>query len=330
MKNLCPNCEKETEINVVHEREVVEVRGEAIEVDAEYMRCNECGESFENTRGYDALEVAYAEYRNRRHMLQPNEIKEWRKGYGLTQKELSQILGWGGATLSRYENGALQVEAHEKVLRLAMEPHNLRRLLEESPTALPTDKKERLIKELTEAEKESCSFGRMFEERFGNYEPDILSGYKKFDLNKLYNAILFFCRDGGQLKTKLNKLLFYADFKYFKEYTVSLTGVRYVHLPFGPVPDAYNFFYAELVREGFLSLDEVCVGQYIGENYSSNKDADFSCFSDSEIKVMSEVKDAFKSYSATEIKDFSHDEDAYKNTVVGEIIEYNYGASLKI
>jgi len=330
MKNICPNCEKETNLTLRQEREVVEVRGEPIDVESEFYVCDECGEEFENTRDYDSLEAAYQEYRNRHHMLQPNEIKEWRKNYGLTQKELSKILGWGGATLSRYENGALQNEGHEKILRLAMEPHNLRKLLEETPHALSADKKERLIKELTEAEAESCSFERMFEERFGNYEPDILSGYKKFDLHKLYNTVLFFCRDGGQLKTKLNKLMFYADFKHFKEYTVSLTGLRYVHLQFGPVPQEYDFYYAELVHEGALSLDEILIGQYSGENYVANKEVDFSCFSDSEIKVMSEIKEIFKTYSATDIKDFSHKEDAYMNTIDGEVIKYNYAATLSI
>jgi len=192
VKDICPNCEKETNVTVRHEKEVVEVRGEAIDVESEFYVCNECGEGFENTRDYDSLEVAYQEYRNRHHMLHSDEIKEWRKSYGLTQKELSQILGWGGATLSRYENGALQDDAHEKILRLAMEPHNLRKLLEETPLALSADKNERLIKELTEAEEESCSFERMFEEIFGNYEPDILSGYKKFDLAKLYIRFCFF------------------------------------------------------------------------------------------------------------------------------------------
>ena len=330
MKDICPSCEKETNITLRQEREVVEVRGEPIDVDSEFYVCDECGVGFENTRDYDSLEVAYQEYRNRHHMLQPNEIKEWRKSYGLTQKELSQILGWGGATLSRYENGALQDEAHEKVLRLAMEPHNLRKLLEESSQALSTDKKERLIKELTEAEEESCSFERMFEERFGSYEPDILSGYKKFDLAKLYNAVLYFCRDGGQLKTKLNKLMFYADFKHFKEYTVSMTGLRYVHLQFGPVPSAYDFFYAELVREGLLNLDEVFVGNYLGENYVSNKEVDFSCFSDSEIKVMSEIKEMFKTFSASDIKEFSHKEDAYTETQNNEVINYNFAISLNV
>ena len=51
MKGICPNCEKETELELVRTREVVEVRGEPIEVDTEFFRCTECGVEFENTRG---------------------------------------------------------------------------------------------------------------------------------------------------------------------------------------------------------------------------------------------------------------------------------------
>ena len=65
MKGICPNCEKETELEFVNELETVDVRGEAIEVEAEYFRCTECGMEFENTRGPDALAAAYRAYRQR-------------------------------------------------------------------------------------------------------------------------------------------------------------------------------------------------------------------------------------------------------------------------
>lgn len=70
MKGICPNCEKETELEHVRAREVVEVRGEPIEVDAEYYRCMECGEDFENTRGPDSLEYACQEYLRRHETSQ--------------------------------------------------------------------------------------------------------------------------------------------------------------------------------------------------------------------------------------------------------------------
>jgi Antitoxin SocA-like, Panacea domain len=80
------------------------------------------------------------------------------------------------------------------------------------------------------------------EERLSAYPPNEFSGYLKFDLRKFLNAALFFCK-GGQLKTRLNKLLFYAVFKHFKENAVAITGARYVHLPLGPVPDNYEYFF---------------------------------------------------------------------------------------
>lgn len=65
MKDICPNCEKKTEIKHVSTRETIEVHGEPIEFDAEFFTCTECGVDFENTRGPDTLALAYQEYRNR-------------------------------------------------------------------------------------------------------------------------------------------------------------------------------------------------------------------------------------------------------------------------
>jgi len=98
MIRICPYCEKETECRRIKARDTVTVRGETVEVDVEYFECRECRGQFENTRDYDALDAAYREYRCWHRMLQPEEIREWRKRYGLTQEELSNILGWGGAT----------------------------------------------------------------------------------------------------------------------------------------------------------------------------------------------------------------------------------------
>lgn len=331
MRNICPSCEKVTDIEVIRDKEVIEVRGERIEVDSEYFRCTSCNEDFENTRGYDSHDAAYREYRRRRNLLQPEEIQAWRKGYGLTQREVSRLLGWGGVTLSRYETGALQTEAHERMLRLAMEPHNLLKLIVDSSDVLTVEKRQRLIAELEAAEAESCSFERFFEDQFGKYEPDEFSGYKRLDIERLFAAILFFCRGGrGQLKTKLTKLLFYADFKHFREYAVSVTGARYVHLPLGPVPDNYEYYFAQLIADQSLEAEEVLIGNYVGENFISKKEPDLSMFADSEIKVLSIVKDYFKDHTSTEIKDLSHREPAYRDTDKGQKISYRFAESLQI
>jgi putative zinc finger/helix-turn-helix YgiT family protein len=331
MKGICPNCEKETELELVHRVEDIKVRGEAIKVEVKYYKCKNCGEEFEDPHSdEDPLDKAYREYRRRHGMMQPEEVRDFRKRFGLTQNEMSRLLGWGGATLSRYENGALQDETHEKALRLAVAPRNLLKLIEEAPDALSKEKRNRLISELRAAEEETCSLEMIYEERFGKYEADELSGYRRLDLAKLFNAILYFCK-GGVLKTKLNKLLFYADFKHFRDYTVSITGAQYAHIPFGPAPDKYALYFATLLENGAIDVKEyVYSDEVVGEEFTSAKEPDLSLFSDSELKILATVKEHFKNYNVKKITDFSHDEKGYKETAPGDVISYEYANELKL
>lgn len=330
MKGICPNCEKETTLKFIKTKEVINVRGEPIEVDVEYFKCLTCGEEFEDPKSeYDPLDKAYREYRRRYGMPQPEDIRNLRKQYGLSQAEMSKILGWGGATLSRYENGALQDDTHEKALRLAMDPGNLRKLIEQSPESLSDDKRERLLKELKEIEKEHYSFKHLYEERFGDYEADDLSGFKKLDVSKLLNAILFFCK-GGVIKTKLNKLLFYVDFKHFQEYAVSITGARYARVPFGPAPDNYLYYFATLIEENAIEVKEIRYSdEAVGEEFVAAKEPDLSLFSDSELKILASVKEHFRNYTANRISDLSHEEKGWKETPNGKVISYEYANQLK-
>jgi putative zinc finger/helix-turn-helix YgiT family protein len=333
MKGICPFCEKECNIESIETVEEIKVRGEAFGIETHYLKCKVCDNTFyDPASNHDPLELAYREYRKRRGMMQPEDIKTFRKKYGLSQGELSSILGWGIATLNRYENGALQSQAHEKTLRLAVDPENLLKLLLDSPGALNKEKKERLIKSLQLEGEESFSFQRIFENRFGRYEQSELSGYRKLDLNKLFNAILFFCKnEEGVYKTKLNKLLFYADFKHFKEYVVSITGCRYAHITFGPAPDNYEYYFAALIENKLLTPKEVCFGEdIIGEKFVSAAEPDLSIFGEGELKIMASVKEFFKDFTATQITDYSHEEQGYKETSNGDPISFDYAETLQI
>jgi putative zinc finger/helix-turn-helix YgiT family protein len=331
MKAICPHCEATRDVKIVNTKETVDIRGERIEVPVKYYKCLTCGGDFDDPKANsDPLERAYAEYRSRHGMVQPSALKVFRKRYGLTQNELGRLLGWGLVTVSRYENGALQDEAHDKEARLAMEPRNLIKLIEETPDAISNDKKLRLLQELQKEEEEAFPFERIFAERFGKYEADELSGYRNLDVTKIFNAMLFFCR-GGDFKTKVNKLLFYADFKHFKEYTTSVTGAQYVHLPLGPVPDNYDYYFAALIGNGSLKVEEeICEPGFVTERLVTVNAPDLSLFSDSEIKTLAAIKEHFQDYTATKIKDFSHEEPGYKETSEGQRISYEYADALLI
>lgn len=331
MKEICPGCEKETEIEVIRKHESSKVRDEQIEVEVEYYRCTSCGEEFENLKSdYDYLSEAYRIYRKRHGMLQPEEIRNFRTAYGLGQHEISRLLGFGATTLSRYENGALQDDAHDTALRLAMEPQNLLELVEKKPDALSVTKRNRLIQKLRKDIDEDFSLVHMLEHS-GNYPPDEFSGYKRFDLEKLFNAVLFFCRLGGVLKTKLNKLLFYADFKHFKESKVSITGARYAHLPFGPVPDNYDVFFLAMQKEGLLEVrEEIWSETRAGEIHVALQEPEMTIFTQKEREILELVRDKFDTFTAEAIKRFSHDETGYKETKNGDLISYTSADKLQI
>lgn len=334
MKGICPNCEKETELNFVNAIEEIIVRGEAIPTNVEYLKCEDCGSEFGDPSSQkDPLETAYREYRQRHGMLQPEKIRELREQYGLTQQEISNLLGWGGATLSRYENGALQDEAHETILRLIQEPHNLLELIEQKPDVLEEKKKERTFRCLKEiAHSWGKSFITIYENLFGSYEADKYSGYKTLDISKLLNSMIFFCKDADVPKTKLNKLIFYADFKHFKNYAISITGVKFAHLPYGPAPDNYQLYVAALHdEEKSVSIEEYQFPNgYTGEYLRAIKEPVLSMFSTTELKVLAMVKEYFAEFTAKKISELSHQEKGYQDTRDGELISYDYAQYLSI
>ena len=330
MNGFCPNCGKESPLLLIRKAEDFNVRGETIWVEVEFYQCQECGEEFENSKStIDPYENAYREYRARKGMLQPEEIRDFRIKRGLTQKEFSDLLGIGIATLSRYENGALQSEAHDRVIKLAMEPRNFLDLISNAQVILSDPKKQKITSQL--AEETEVSWLEITRDVFGNYSADLYSGYKRFDLAKFFEAIKFFCFHERIFKTKLMKLLFYADFGHFKKYSVSITGTRYARLPYGPVPDQFERWLAALILdENGIQKEEEWIQDYPGEVYVGNTSADLSIFSPSELRILAAVKEVFQDFSAKRISDISHNERGYQETEVAHLILYSYASELSL
>ena len=333
MRAICPLCEAEANLEPVSLQEDIKVRGESITVTAKYMKCDSNGHLIPDTEGTgDPLDLAYREYRRRHNMLQPEEMREFRLARDLSQRELSAILGWGGATLSRYENGALQDEAHDRLMRLAMDPRNLIALIEAKPDALPDMTMAKLRASLTEeAASQSMPLRRLYERQMSLYQADHFTGYRSPDFDRLSNALRFFSIAPGVFKTKLNKLLFYADFKHFRDYSVSITGTAYAHLPYGPAPERYDVLLAALqYGEGTIVLEEREFPGYVGEMVVATCPPDISIFRPSELRVLAEVKEKLGDLTAKQVSDLSHREKAYKATSNGDLIPYSYADELSI
>lgn len=331
---ICPNCGKK-EAKVVQRMEDFDIRGDKISVEVTFSTCTACGAEWENlAEGPDYLSAVYRAYREKHHMLQPEEIKALRKKYALTQGELTKLLGWGQVTLTRYEKGALQDQAHDNALQLLKEPQNLLVLMRRHPEALEPEKYvqlESLLRDLIDKDKEKI----FLLDHIFNYATDIFSGHTPFSFEKCLNIILFFCKE-SIFKTKLNKLMFYADFKHFKNFNKSITGLQYKHLPYGPVPEAYELLTGALIKRREIIVQEISCGckpdgiEIMGDEYTSATGPNLSVFDDQELETLLSVKKFFAGFGSKKISEFSHKERAYTDTLDFDAISYQYAYELNI
>jgi len=331
MLRTCPICEEESDVTQVTKKEKILVRGEPIETTTTYYKCSRCGTEYLNTMDDDdSLERAYRKFRKKNNMLQPEGIRKLRKSIGLTQGELSDLLGFGKVTICRYENGSLQSKPQDTQLRMLEDPRFVLDRIKENPSALPPSKKSIIIERLKNDIKRECIVDNVIEEYLAPDKIDEWNGFVPFVIDKVNNLILYFCKEGCW-KTKINKLLFYAEFKHFKEYTKGITGARYKRLPLGPVPELYETILGKLVDEGMLEMTELFFESGTsGLEYKTIEDPNLTIFSDTELEVVAKVKNHFKNYGAKELSDFSHAEKGYKETSPGQYINYNYAKDLKI
>lgn len=156
-------------------------------------------------------------------------------------------------------------------------------------------------------------------------EVTVFTGHRAFSLEKMAAMVSYLAsRTADLYKTKLNKLLFYADFANYYLHGVSISGSRYVHLPYGPVPDSYEETLETLNHYGVVDISRQNSAELIrsGENSAT----DF--LSAEETRSLDWVLEQFGGMSASQLTEISHREKAYKNTRTGEEIAYEYAKFL--
>lgn len=326
MEKYCPVCGKITPWNESMKDNVFTIRGEKIQVEGPVLSCTVCQTEFEDMGSdSDPYSMAYKKFRTNRGMIQPEEIKKFRRKYNLTQKELSELLGIGEITISRYENGALQDDAHDRLLKFIFSPSNLLSTIYQKKEVLPTSKANEVLS-LLQYEVNLESYTRYYQDQ----KEDLDSGNRLLDIEKVFEVIRFFTYSQTIFKTKLLKLLFYADFKSFKEYKISITGLKYAHFPLGPVPFRfYDLLGTTLNIDNSFVIREESIGEYCGEILLSQTPPSIN-LTEQEISILRKVQDHFSKYSAAEMVEFSHQEKGYEQTQYKELISYAYAKDLQI
>lgn len=117
-------------------------------------------------------------------------------------------------------------------------------------------------------------------------------------------------------KTKMNKLLFYTQFLYYKEYKENLLNGIFICDYYGPVLENIDLYLEVLESKNFIELNSTNYGLYIEpKGYLNDK-----VYTEKELFILKRVLNKFKDYTSYDISEYSHKENLWKDTNLKEII----------
>ncbi len=324
------------EMKLTWEKRSMDFRKEKFEVVFQYYLCEDSGEQFTST-SLDEVNTnqVYNQYRNKYNIPFTDEIAGIRSKYGLSAAKMSEVLGFGTNGYRQYEAGDMPSLSNAKLIQAVEDPETFIEMVESCATLDENSKKKCLQKaRLLAYEKNRNSFRTDFLAYvFGSHLPDIYSGYRRPSLEKLTEMVVYFAERLAPFKTKMNKLLFYADFSMFRQSGFSISGVRYRAIEMGPVPTRFQTIFEFLQSENEISIQTTEFPQgFTGEQFLTNKTRTFNAalFSEAELKTLEKIAVSFQSISTGEIIDLSHRETAWqKNEKERGLISYEYAFELK-
>lgn len=331
----CPLCD---EIHEIEERKRIAniiIKGEEIEYEETYYFCTNSDE-YENEFTFGKMENenllnARNAYRRKHGLLTSNEIVEIRERYGLSQIDLAKLLGWGEATISRYESKAIQDEAYDNILRMIKDnPFRAYKFFQKNRNKFTTlkcfDISEKIMENLDSYGQEYLNRQALESEYIKYQESSNANGYQILDIDKLECTVSYFAESVPNLyKVKLMKMLWYADSLCYKSAGKAMTGLVYRHNNMGALPVGHY----RIVGLENINVEEEEGLEHTKYHFMPNKNIDMSCLLPKEIEILDKVISKFKNYSAQEIVNYMHAEKAYKETKDGDVIPFSLAKEIR-
>ena len=296
-------------------------------------KCEDTGEEFEDKHfaqlNYDQV---INQYREKYNMPYPDDIKSIREKYDLSAIKMSHVLGFGDNTYRQYEAGEIPTQANARLIQMAADPRkfldmiDLSHTLEGSVIEKARHNAERLIDKADKVETVIRNY------LFDGKQRSRFTGFGRPDFEKFVEMIIYFCTHQQPWKTKLNKLLFYADFTFFKKYGVSISGSEYYAIDMGPVPDNFNSIFEHLTKIDLLKVhNKTFPDGGVGEKYIPTREFNDKLFEEQELKILQSIDDKFKNFSTQKMIDVSHEEIGWQQGSNGsrQPIDYLYAFELK-
>ena len=310
----------------------IEFRGDKFTVAFPFYRCPDTGEQFTTTESdgiwYNQMSN---KYRKKYGIPYQDEIKGLRAWYGLSAAKMSLVMGFGPNQWRKYEHEEIPNVSNGRLIRSAMNPQVMLSLVESAKECMDRyeyDKVYEKVKTMVsgldgEGINNPYEIIRVFAVGRGND-----NGFAPLSLPKLRSIMLYLLESCCDIYyTKMNKLLFYADFLSYRERGQAMTGLSYRAMDYGPVPQKWDRIYS--------SFDDIEQETYIANGYEGIKlfgksKADLSQFSQEEIELLDNVIKQFGAASSSELSEISHQEKAWKECVNGrKLISFEYAFELK-
>ncbi len=316
------------------EMRTMDFRKETFRVLFQYYICNDTGEQFTD-EALDEVNInqVYNQYRAKYGIPFPDEIKAIREQYGLSANKMAEILGLGINVYRNYEAGEVPSVSNGRLIQMIKDPKEFKQLIDYSKNEFSSDELEKINRKINHALGGWSELDNIYETMMlGEKRPGLFNGYRIPNLEKITNMILFFAEKVKPFKTKMNKLLFYADFFHFKMTCYSISGLTYQAIQKGPVPKNYDWIFDKTMERKLVTIKLHDYGEYMGEQFLATNEAAFSkeLFTASELKAMETVAGYFANVTVNGIVSKSHEEIAWVDNVDEfKAINYNYGFELK-
>lgn len=263
-------------------------------------------------------------------LLTSSEIINIREKYGVSQKDFSEILDWGKATITRYENHQVQDRAHDDVLRkIDADPRWFLEMLKRAKGHISEKAFHKYFHQASNQfkNKRNQYLINSIQAIYADFENDIVTGGVALNLNKVVEMINYLAAKVSNLhKVKLMKMLWYSDNLHFKRNGVSISGLAYSALPMGAVPEGYD----QIVILDGVAFDTVSYGEHNGYKFRTTSGFEINELNQSEIESIDVIIFEFGNLRTNEIVEEMHDEEAYKCTDSKCIIPFYFTEKLSI
>jgi len=331
-KKLCLTCMEEHVVQTVIVKDTEEFKGEEVTFDAVYEYCTDADEFLETEEMIKANSLAMKDaYREKVGLLTSSEIIAIRNKYEVSQKDFSEILNWGKATITRYENHQVQDRAHDDVLRkIDTDPKWFLQMLKRSEGAISEKAFNKYLQtaNLEFRNLQNCYLIDSIKAHYANYSDDLITGGVKLNLNKVVEIINYYALKVSSLhKVKLMKMLWYADNLSYKKRGKSITGLVYSALKMGVVPEGYE----QIIDLDGVEFETVLYEpDQIGYKFLPIASFEVKELTPEEIDILDTVISEVGQLNSKEIIDKMHHEEAFKCSGKNCIIPFSYSEKLSI